>query len=389
MRPAIKHSALLLAVLLCGPVKLADAKFPGFSLKKEQKAAGRDEPPPPAPIMGLHSELETVPPVLSDIQNEAVPVPPVLSDIQNEAVPVPPVLTDIQKPLAPEAVPVPPVLSDIQNEAVPVPPVLTDIQKPLAPEAVPVPASPAPFLTEISSPVPGGTGSAPVLSEIHRPIEPELDVRSQLSYYYKKGNPDKVPALVLRLEAAGELDNNKGSIVLIHFLAELFKRNPDRISTWSDQMMQLARNHQGILWHALWYADTDGSRAELNKIARVSDTMAQRDIAELLSYHPAPVMEEIFSLDVLDRLWGSFLASGDSCFVQRIIKALPLRDSDAVPFGQLLASAAARSSLANNCQLHELVRQICVKERDTNPDLKKYLDDVLSLAASRQKAQAR
>jgi len=347
MRPAIKHSALLLAVLLCGRVELADAKFPGFPKKKEQRAAVPDEPPPPAPIMGLHPELE------ADRTKSAKPAP------------------------APEP------------EAVSLPPVLTDIQKPLVPASAPVPESSPPFLTEISSPSPGGTGSAPVLSEIHQPIEPELDVRSQLSYYYKKGNPDKVPALVFRLEAAGELDNNKGAIVLIHFLAELFKRNPDRVSAWSDQMMPLARNHQGILWHSLWYADTEGSRAELRKIARVSDTMAQRDIAELLSYHPAPVMEEIFSLDVLDRLWGAFLASGDSCFVQRIIKALPLRDSDAVPIGQLLASAAARSSLANNCQLHELVRQICIKERDSNPDLKKYLDDVLSLAASRQKAKAR
>ncbi|MGD9680347.1 MAG: hypothetical protein AB7W16_04110 [Candidatus Obscuribacterales bacterium] len=333
-----------------------------------------------------------------------------LSPERAEPEPLPPVLTDIQKPLELDSAP----------PADALPPVLTDIQKPLELDSKPVsrsadrsgtnsgtnsgtssgtssgsgakpapaPESPAPFITEIEGPVPNASGSAPVLSEIHRPIEPELDVRSQLSYYYKKGNPDKVPALVLRLEAAGELDNNKGAIVLIHFLAELFKRNPERVSSWSDQIMQLARNHQGILWQALWYADTQGSRAELTKIARVSDTMAQRDIAELLSYHPVPLMEAIYSLDALDSLWGAFLASGDSCFIQRIIKALPLRDSDAVPIGQLLASAAARTTLANNCQLHELVRQICIKERDSNPELKKYLDDILSLAASRQKAQA-
>ena len=102
--------------------------------------------------------------------------------------------------------------------------------------------------------------------------------------------------------------------------------------------------------------------------------------------HPPDFLKDtISSPSFLDALWGSFFATGDDRYVQRLISALPMLDTKG-DVARMLIGGAAQWSLTSNAVQHPKVMEICEKELKTLPDDQKpTLEKIIESAREKRK----
>lgn len=216
-------------------------------------------------------------------------------------------------------------------------------------------------------------------------VQSTPDLVQWMTYYYMHPQPDLlVPALIYA-------DQNgliaKGEAPLTAFVSRVFEQNPKRIANWAEQLDALSPKAKPMFWSALWWSNTVEGKEALNKLLVTMPPKSQEWVMAQMSKPAEPIEQmAIKSPEVLDELWGAFSATGDEKYVTRLMSTLPWQYDPSGDFTKLSISGAARWSLSSNAQQHPKVMKLCLKARETHPELRKALDQVLTEAAKGSQA---
>jgi hypothetical protein len=198
-----------------------------------------------------------------------------------------------------------------------------------------------------------------------------------VAYYYLDPHPDEVADALKAVSAQGLFDNDDAQAPLSGFFAEVFKANPARLEEWVKPYIGIP--NRGILYSALWMANSKESRAALEQLAKGAAPDEAKQLRALIA-SPAPDVAsmEIDSPASLDYLWGCFMATGSEAPVLRVIDQFKLADAE----GDIAAKAiggAARWSVAANSRQHEKVLAIVKTRAETaDPETKARLQEILA-----------
>jgi hypothetical protein len=215
-------------------------------------------------------------------------------------------------------------------------------------------------------------------------IQSPQDLIQWMTYYYMHPQPDLLAPALIYADANGLVE--KGEAPLTAFVSRVFAQNPKRVGPWAEQLnAALSPKSKPMLWSALWWSNTVEGKEQLNKLAQSLPAKSQDMILAQMAKPAVPIETmEMKSPEVLDELWGAFSATGDEKYVSRLMGALPWIYDPSGDFNKLSIGGAARWSLTSNAQQHPKVMKLCVKARETRPELRKALDQVLADAAKAQ-----
>ncbi|MFI5114512.1 MAG: hypothetical protein ACHP7J_05145 [Terriglobales bacterium] len=212
--------------------------------------------------------------------------------------------------------------------------------------------------------------SSPLISSA-KDIMSREQVEEWLTYYYQHPRPDLLVSALRFMSEDGWLKKGDAQAPVSAFLAQVFVANPDRLNGWATDIASDPEDEKSTMSRALWMANDESCRQTLTAIARGGSSAFQKEAKELLTKHPPDLLkDEINSPQFLDALWGSFFATGDERYVQRLISALPmLATKDDVT--KMLIGGAAQWSLTSNAVQHPKVMEICEAELNRLPDDRK------------------
>ncbi|MBX9879549.1 MAG: hypothetical protein K2Y22_13895 [Candidatus Obscuribacterales bacterium] len=212
------------------------------------------------------------------------------------------------------------------------------------------------------------------------------DLSRWMNYYYLHPQPE------LMITAVDYIQKNKlarpdARNSLIAFFSQLIAQNPQRLAAWTEHFKSMDDNMKGVLWTAMWQADTPESKKQLAVLTKSLNPEMQKATSKL----PAAIAIEKMPIDgpaVLDRLWSCFCATGDDRYVKRIIEVLPPPNTNGSAkvtgsvASDMMRAGAAKWSLTSNAHKHKKVMVICMQARQqtSNPILKKELSAVIEKA---------
>jgi len=209
-------------------------------------------------------------------------------------------------------------------------------------------------------------------------IKTTSDLSRWMNYYYLHPQPD------LTLTAVDYIQKNKLATPdarnsLIAFFSQLIAQNPQRLPAWTEHFKSMNDGMKGILWTAMWQANTPESKKQLVIFTKSLNSEMQKATSKMSS----PVAIEKMPIDgpaVLDRLWSCFCATGKDKYVKRIIEVLPPPNTKRA--NEMMRAGAARWSLSSNAHQHKKVLAICmqVRQQTSDPILKKELTAVIEKA---------
>ncbi len=187
-------------------------------------------------------------------------------------------------------------------------------------------------------------------------------------------------------EEKGLLDDVKSRAFNVAFLSQIFAQNPTKLEGWLQDFKPLKEAHKGIIWTALWLANTEASKKQAVLYKKQLSYLDQSLIEQMPLKLSAIDSMEINSANVLEMLWGSFMITGEEGYVIRIISALPI--SNPTPndvrndLQKVAVSQTAKWTLVSNAMQHKRVLAICMKARETFPELKTMLNEVIDDATN-------
>jgi hypothetical protein len=230
------------------------------------------------------------------------------------------------------------------------------------------------------------TFSVPSQKEAKPNNQPDEEATKELSqwftYYYKAPHSAQGVEYINKMFQSGFFNKPSAVAPLVMFLAEFFRQNESMIPGWEKSLHEIPQNEGFYLLHSLWQANTDNTLKILNNWP---DIKSEGIIEKIKGRPPVDLKTiEINSPAILDMLWATFMASGDTLYVERIISSLSLptdsEDKDK-RINNLLIVGAAKWSLSSNAVQHELVFKTCQKFTDSdNPNIKQAISEVLGKA---------
>jgi hypothetical protein len=239
-----------------------------------------------------------------------------------------------------------------------------------------------------------------------------------INAYRGKPEPDGLPILVRGLSDLQAFKDAETCGAYIGFIAGVLGANPDRADMLIGKMLTIAPADQWVLVRAIVYSGLPNWKVLLIKYGdrmRTRSGMIDRYLSgklptlEQISYQNAkPGMmdkigdafkfgggehKKIVALEpnpeLIDVLWGYYLATGSYAPISRIIKLLPLaNDKDNVD--NLTTGAAAKFTLASNAvrDLH-LLAMLKRAVSGQPEDIAKILNDVIETAEDVDTARMR
>lgn len=219
-------------------------------------------------------------------------------------------------------------------------------------------------------------------------FQSQKEVSQWLTFYYQKPEPDRLSDFITYMSMTGALDNPNTLPPIFGFLSGTFRNNPNRVSSWVNQLSYLKEQHLGVVVLGLWYAALPNSQKMAYAIIEKHPKLKPN--LEFL-YKGAPMTIEQIPLEqgpwVLDALWGSFMATGSSTPVERIITTLPWSDVKG-DINRLLVGGSARWSLTSNAVQHKRVLEICEGVAKTqSTEVAAKLGEVIADAKKKLKAR--
>ncbi|MGA7827416.1 MAG: hypothetical protein WCA04_07145 [Geobacteraceae bacterium] len=221
----------------------------------------------------------------------------------------------------------------------------------------------------------------------NEPAMSEAELIDFMVNYYLHPRPEKLPQAVQAMHKMGYLQKETAAAPISSFLSVIFQSNSAAIeSTLADFSSYLPAEQQ-ILLTALWLADSEQSKLSLQTLLVSQDNKAGDTNADFLKSAPPKIDElPIESPEVLDMLWGAFMATGEEKYVIPIISVLPYSTINGdIP--RLLVGGSAKWSLTSNAIQHKRVLDICVSQLEKQPkEVKKILSDIISKATKERTA---
>jgi hypothetical protein len=229
-----------------------------------------------------------------------------------------------------------------------------------------------------------------------------------INAYRHRPEPEQLPAVVHALSGMQAFKDAESSGPYIGFIAGVLADNPDHAEMLIAKMLTIDASDHWVLVRAIAYSGLPDWRELL---ATFVDRMATRramidqyldgklPTLDQIDYKPAkPGMldkievslhlekerKKTAALDptpeLIDVLWGYYLANGGYGPIEKVIKLLPLsNDKDNVD--DLTAGSAAKFTLASNAVRDtELLQMLKWADKSQPPDVKVVLDDVIQTA---------
>jgi hypothetical protein len=218
----------------------------------------------------------------------------------------------------------------------------------------------------------------------HEPKAPLKDITSVedldrfVTYYYIYPQPDLAAKAILFTEKQGYLNRKSVAVPLLAFFSRIFAQNSDKIPSLVEQLKVLQPMNKSFLYTILYLADTDQTRKMMPSILKELPADYQASVAKAKPHPVSFELREIKSPTDIDILWMCFMATGDDRYVKKIIAILPLIESKDP--SKIVLGGAARWSLSSNAVQHKHVLEICLKARESSPDCKKTLGEIIDRA---------
>ncbi len=224
---------------------------------------------------------------------------------------------------------------------------------------------------------------------IHDGATPELaDWQAWITFYYTNPRPDRTIAAIRFLERRGDLLKNPTPIGA--FFGRLFAQNPTAVPGWIDELRRDPEDTRFFTALALWFSRLEDRDALL---ARLSDGASPRVVRYAAGLR-SDIAPDLTTIDArspveLDMLWGSFFATGDTRFIERIIAVIPpatapdgapASDGATAPERAQVLVAAARWSLTVNAGAHSAVLEFCRQQAAQQPERAAVLTDIVTKA---------
>lgn len=230
----------------------------------------------------------------------------------------------------------------------------------------------------------GNTGSGAVYAadkiDMSAPmgIANEHDLERWMTYYYLHPQPDLlVPAMMLADQKG--LLQGEAQAPFTAFISQVMAQNPTRIPGWFQQLQVLKDKSKPAILTALWWSNTKEGKEQLAAVIKSLPEKSQAALQSQCAGNATPIDKmDITSPAVLDELWGAFCASGDEKYVNRLMTTLPWIEGTEKDYNKLMIGGAARWSLTSNVQQHPKVMKLVLRTRETQPALRKVLDQVLT-----------
>jgi hypothetical protein len=218
-----------------------------------------------------------------------------------------------------------------------------------------------------------------------------------ITYYYEHPDPEHVPEAYRGLMAMPEEKIGRATEQNAAFFAEIFRKNPGRVSGWCKELADVPANRCKTLWLALWMADRDETRAILQARAEKAPENEREWIQSRLDRTPTDLLEgPPRSPQWLDMLWMSFFASGDERYVIELVGVVDIPDHEEleklddgkVDGAPLLIHGAANWSVRANAFQHDRVLRICEAQEPKQPErIAKELREIIKKVQDRREKE--
>ena len=199
------------------------------------------------------------------------------------------------------------------------------------------------------------------------------DLQAWLTYYHREPRPELVVAALVALEDelprhGSTLEAEAGRGGMRSFFGLVLAGSPDAVVQVEGH--SFAAGTRRFVTEALWRC---GTKACASALARWGVAAAA----------PAPDMRAapVDSRSAIDDLWGSYSATGDRTYVERVIAALPAASRPDAAASSV--AAAAERSLAGSAMADPDVLAVCVAAAETAPPARKALLDEIVRRARR------
>lgn len=219
--------------------------------------------------------------------------------------------------------------------------------------------------------------------------ESSKEVDRWMEYQYILHQPERTPEMVGRflsdiLPEANEDSNALGLLAV--FVAQLGKAHPDTLDAWTEAATKMNADAQFVFSYAVWVGDPDACAPRIRRItdAMPADAKYRQGVLNFIGKRPPDIMAaELENPGVLDFWWVSFMATGDTAYVARVMTALPPRavSVDDADFGddptRAATASAASWSLRFNAWQHPRVLAYLKEQRASEPGPWPALDEII------------
>jgi hypothetical protein len=208
-----------------------------------------------------------------------------------------------------------------------------------------------------------------------------------MTHYYENPQPELMVPALLFADKQGLIQGDAAA-PLQAFTSRVFAQNPDRVKEWFTRLGPIGENGKNIVLTAIWWSNTSQGKELLQTIASQLPEKGKREFKkEIEGTPPAVETMEIVTPDVLDMLWASFTATGDTKYVKRLITTLSWERKDSKDLPKMLIANAARWSLISNINQHAKVKEFCQTYlAQADADTKPYLEKALAEAEAKASA---
>lgn len=206
-----------------------------------------------------------------------------------------------------------------------------------------------------------------------------------VTHYYQHPEPERVvPSLhYLARELGVPADESTARAGLFAFYAAIVRQDSSPSLASVPGLADLQDDSPEFLWQVLWFAGTPASRVLLESSAPPTasprwerwDRQRQLPSRDPLAIPPRDI-------GAIEIFWGSFFATGDPRYVERVIGVLAPAgvEHDA---GKIRIGASAEASLVTNARQHPRVFEICKAELPKQPKaVRKRLEAIVARATA-------
>lgn len=200
--------------------------------------------------------------------------------------------------------------------------------------------------------------------------------------YYLAPNPQSVPDLLGAIDSVAAPMRETADWAVGMFLAEIFMQHPE-----TAQEMRKRRDAHSL--RGRYAVALAACQAKLPDLRAFVEYMLYEDPLrktreKMLSGEFPPLADiPVRNAAALDALWGGFMASGKTVYVEKIITALGYAVNAKGKRVPTVVQMAARWSLTSNAARHPLVLAACRAARDAGTlpeDIREVLTEVIRAA---------
>lgn len=201
-----------------------------------------------------------------------------------------------------------------------------------------------------------------------------------VTYYYIQPEPDKIIEAINYYSESGMINKASSVMPMAAFYAAALKNEPAILNSAFERVSRKGSpQEKDFFLYVLWMLNNTQGKELIEKASGTWKADTKASTFEKISQNKPwdAVNGPIKDPAQLDILWATFLATGDSAPVKRIISVIHL-EKDGHGMDMLLGSAASWSLLSNASQ-HSLVYKICQEEAVYNSGVTKaMLEEILN-----------